>query len=90
MGFAYNQGAHMGVKAAQAANLMGVCRKRWCMADTERTCGVCKALDGKVIEMDDEFDFHTNLTYPGIKLHPPAHPHCMCACLIIEVEPPIF
>lgn len=90
LGFAYNQGAHMGVKAAQSANLMGPCRKRWCIAKSERNCEVCKALDGKIIEMDDEFNFHTNLTYPGIRLHPPAHPHCMCGVLYEEIAPPDF
>lgn len=88
--FAHNHGAHMGVKAAQAANLMGKCRKVWCIADTDRTCELCRSLDGVTIEMDEDFNFPTKLTYPGIRQQPPAHPHCMCGVLYEEVAPPMF
>ena len=89
--FAFNRGAHMGVKAAQEANLMGKCKKVWTTArDGSRVCPLCHSLDGTEVGMDDEFDFHTNLTYPGVRLCPPAHPHCRCAVMYVEVEPPVF
>lgn len=88
LAFAYNQGADMGVRAAQEAGYMGRCKKQWSTAADERVCPVCGNLDGVEIDMDDEFDFSTRLTYPGIKRQPPAHPHCRCAVLYIEVEPP--
>lgn len=90
LAFSYNQGQYLAVKQAQEQNLMGKCRKVWVTADTERTCAYCNALDGKEIEMDEDFDIQTTLKGSLIKRCPPAHPHCMCAINYIEVEPPAF
>ena len=90
MAFSYNQGQFLAVKQAQEQNLMGRCKKVWITADTERTCSYCNSLNGKEIEMDDDFDIQTNLKGSLIKRCPPAHPHCMCAINYIEVEPPVF
>lgn len=90
LAFSYNQGQYLAVKQAQEQNLMGKCRKVWVTADTERTCPYCNSLDGKEIEMDEDFDIQTNLKGSLIKRCPPAHPHCMCAINYIEVEPPAF
>ena len=90
MAFSYNQGQFLAVKQAQEQNLMGRCKKVWITADTERTCSYCNSLNGKEIEMDDDFDIQTNLKGSLIKRCPPAHPHCMCAINYIEVEPPAF
>lgn len=90
LAFSYNQGQFLAVKQAQEQNLMGKCKKVWVTADTERTCTSCNALDGKEIEMDEDFDIQTNLKGSLIKRCPPAHPHCMCAINYIEVEPPVF
>ena len=89
LAFAYNQGSYYGTKQAQAQGLIGKVVKEWSTADDERTCEVCAALDGKKIEMDDDFDFKTKLHHIGIKRVPPAHPHCRCTVKYIEVEPPI-
>ena len=88
LAFSYNQGQFLAVKQAQEQNLMGKCRKQWVTADTERTCSDCISLDGKEIEMEEDFDIQTNLKGSLIKRCPPAHPHCMCAINYIEVEPP--
>ena len=88
LAFSYNQGQFLAVKQAQEQNLMGKCKKVWVTADTERTCPYCNSLDGKEIEMDEDFDIQTNLKGSLIKRCPPAHPHCMCAINYIEVEPP--
>ena len=88
LAFSYNQGQFLAVKQAQEQNLMGRCKKVWVTADTERTCSTCNALDGKEIEMDEDFAIQTNLKGSLIKRCPPAHPHCMCAINYIEVEPP--
>lgn len=90
LAFAYNHGAHEGIKQAQAAGYMGEMVKVWCTADDERTCEYCNELEGKVIAMDEDFDFKTRLTTPGIKLTPPAHPGCRCTVLYQEVSPPIY
>lgn len=88
LAFSYNQGKYLSVKQAQEQGLMGKCKKVWVMADTERTCSICRALDGKDIDMDEDFDIQTNLTHSAVKKVPPAHPHCMCAIDYVEVERP--
>ena len=92
LSFAYNKGEHFGVEQAIRQGYMGHTKKTWCTAADERVCKVCKALEGKTIEMDEEFDFKTKLsaTNPGIKRTPPAHPSCRCTVLYVEVEPPAF
>lgn len=91
LAFAYNKGADEGVRQAQAAGYMGETVKVWCTADDERVCPICGGLEGKVIAMDDDFDFKTKLAVrnPGIKRTPPAHPSCRCAVMYKEISPPI-
>ena len=83
---AYNTGAHEATKQAQARGYMGRTVKQWCAADDERMCPYCGALDGKEVEMDEEFDGISSSW--STRLHPPAHPGCRCAVLYIEKEPP--
>lgn len=82
---AFNQGYFEGIKQAQEAGYMGKTVKIWCTADDERRCPTCKALEGKTIAMDDDFDFRTRLTAPAIRKVPPAHPGCRCGVLIKEI-----
>lgn len=88
--FAYNQGSYYGTKQAQNQRLLGKVEKVWCTADDERTCEICGGIDGKMIGLDDDFDFNTKLSDIGIKRVPPAHPHCRCTVLYREIEPPIM
>jgi len=90
LAFAYNHGAHEGIKQAQQKGYMGEVVKIWCTADDERTCEYCGSLEGKQVAMDEEFDFKTKLRTPGIKLTPPAHPSCRCTVLYEEISPSIF
>ena len=93
LAFAYNKGEHFGIKQAIDQGLMGHTKKVWCTADDERVCeSVCAKLEGKTIELDEDFDFYTKLeaTNPGIRQTPPAHPRCRCTVLYIEVEPPDY
>lgn len=90
LAYAYNKGAHEGIKQAQAAGYMGEMVKIWSTSDDERNCDYCNSLEGKELAMDEEFGFHTRLTAPGIKLTPPAHPGCRCVLLYREVSPPII
>ena len=92
LAFAYNKGEHYGVKQAIDQGLMGYTRKVWCTADDERVCEICGKLDGKDLEMDEDFDFYTKLarTNPGIKQTPPAHPSCRCTLIYEEVSPPDY
>lgn len=48
-------------------------RSRWDAALDGRTCPACRDLDGKVVQVGEEF--------PGGILHPPAHPRCRCCCV---------
>ena len=92
LAFAYNKGADDAVRQAQAAGYMGETVKEWSTALDERVCDTCRALEGKRIAMDDEFDFKTRLEYrePGIKRTPPAHPSCRCAVKYVEIAPPAY
>jgi len=47
---------------------VGITKVRWLIADDERTCKVCRALDGKVFGIDE---------VEG----PPSHPGCRCGTL---------
>lgn len=88
LAFSYNHGKYNAVLQAQEQGLMGKCIKRWNMADTDSTCEYCRSLDGKEIEMDEDFNIQTRLTAVNVKRVPPAHPHCMCEIDYIEIEPP--
>lgn len=86
LAFAYNKGADEGIRQAQAKGYMGEVVKVWSCSEDERVCPTCGALEGKIISMDEEFDFKTKLTTPGIRLTPPAHPACRCAVMYKEVK----
>lgn len=91
LAFAYNQGSYQGIKQAQQAGYMGKVVKVWCTADDERTCGICGGLEGKTIDIDDDFDFWTKLATPQnitIRRVPPAHPSCRCTVMYQEIAPP--
>lgn len=86
LAYAYNKGAHEGVKQAQEKGYMRDVVKIWCTADDERVCPICGGLEGETIGMDEEFNYRTKLTVAGIRLTPPAHPGCRCTVLYEEVE----
>lgn len=83
---AYGTGAHEATKQAQARGYMGRTVKRWCAADDERMCPYCGGMDGKEIEMDEEFDGISSSW--STRLHPPAHPGCRCVAMYVEKAPP--
>lgn len=87
--FAYNQGSYFGTKQAQEQGLLGKVEKVVCTSSDERVCEICGPMDGVRIALDDDFDFKTKLTEPGIKKTPPFHPHCRCTVMYEEIEPPI-
>lgn len=84
--FAYNWGADEGIRQAQEQNLIGVVKKYWSTSGNDGVCDICAALDGVEIDMDGEFNFNGRELFAGQKRLPPAHPHCCCAVLYIEVE----
>jgi len=84
--YAYNRGAYEAIRQAQAAGLAGPVVKVWRTAATERTCPLCRQLDGVTAALDEDFSFPTRLTLPGIRRLPPAHPNCMCQ-VEYEIDP---
>lgn len=83
---AYNGGAHEAVLQAQARGYMGRTAKVWCAAEDERMCPYCGGMDGKEIDMGEEFEGLGSSW--STRLHPPAHPGCRCGVLYVEKEPP--
>lgn len=102
---AFNQGAHEGTKQAQAAGLIGQCKKVWSTARDERVCSCCNALNNTEWGMDDDITYsytykrsgvtavrriNPNLADPDAGKRPPAHPGCRCAVKYIEIAPPKY
>ena len=87
LAFGYNKGEYLAIKQAQDRGYLGKMVKVWCTADDERVCSSCGPMDGKVIALDDEFDFDTRLDN-WTRLTPPLHPNCRCGVLYEEIEPP--
>lgn len=87
LAFGYNKGEYLAIKQAQEKGYLGRMVKVWCTADDERQCPTCGAMDGKVVALDDEFDFYTKLDN-RTRLTPPLHPNCRCGLIYEEVEPP--
>lgn len=101
---AYNRGAHEGTLQAQAAGMIGPCKKVWVTARDERVCGVCNSLNGTEWDMDAdimyEHTYKTGMTVnrrinrglddPEAGKTPPAHPRCRCVVKYVEIEPPKF
>lgn len=90
MAFAYNKGADEGMKQAQEQHLIGKVKKTWSTAADEGVCPICSALDGKEVDMGNDFDFKGESLYSGQKQTPPAHPRCRCALLYEELEQPKY
>ena len=83
----FNTGAHEATKEAQARGYLGHMVKVWSAADDERQCPYCGDMDGKEVEMDEEFPRLSSGSW-STRLHPPAHPGCRCAVLYVQKEPP--
>jgi len=58
-------------------------QKKWSAAMSDRTCAICKRLDGQIVNMDENFkDKTTGWEGPC----PPAHPRGRCSVLFILKE----
>ncbi len=84
--FAYNYGADESIRQAQAQNLLGEVKKRWCTSGDDAVCEICASLDGMELEMDVDFKIKGKALFRGQHRLPPAHPRCACAVEYIEVE----
>ena len=86
LSFAYNKGADDAVRGAMREGLLPRMQRQWCTSGDDRVCPICAALDGTIIEMDDDFPFPGRLLYEGQHETPPAHPGCGCAVCYVEAE----
>lgn len=84
--FAYNYGADESIRQAQAQNLLGEVKKRWCTSGDDAVCEICASLDGMELEMDVDFKIKGKALFRGQHRLPPAHPRCACAVEYVEVE----
>lgn len=91
MAMAYNTGADMGVRTAIANGYMDASRtvKIWSTSMAERRCPTCKALEGAIVGMEEDFNFETRGRYRFTKKYPPAHIQCQCAVMYREIRPPV-
>lgn len=91
LAYAYQRGEYEAVKMAQAQGYLGTVEKIWSTAYDDRVCGICGALDGQTIGIDDDFGFQpSKMLFAGQRLTPPAHPRCRCAVEYKETFPPVI
>lgn len=94
---AYNKGTDLAILQAQEQGQMGRVKRVWITSGDDKVCDVCRALNGKEIGMDEEFDslFGDEKGKIPLKLKrslfahtevPPAHPRCACGVLYEEAE----
>lgn len=84
---AYNTGAHEGTKQAIAAGYLPEMVKVWSTSlDEFRLCDACKALEGAIVGMDDDFVYEAKTGRRTTALKPPLHPQCMCAVQYVRAD----
>lgn len=54
-------------------------RKRWLLSRSERTCPICRALDGQIVGLFESFQSPDAGRLP----YPPAHPNCRCSVVLV-------
>ena len=80
---ASNYGALEGYKQSGVVN-----QKEWLCTEDDRLCEECSAMDGTVIDLDDNFQDEEDNDYEDVGA-PPLHPNCRCT-LIPVVDTSIF
>ena len=84
---AYNAGAHEGTKQAIEAGYLPEMVKVWSTSmDELRRCDACKALEGAIVGMDDNFVYTSKKGRQTTALRPPLHPQCMCAVQYVPAD----
>lgn len=84
---AYNAGAHEGTKQAIEAGYLPEMVKVWTTSlDEFRRCDACKALEGAIVGMDDNFVYESKTGRRTTALMPPLHPQCMCAVQYVPAD----
>lgn len=63
-------------QAIDAGILPQQSQKKWVVTPDDRLCPVCAGMTGEVVDM--------NGTFSGGVLHPPRHPRCRCAVVVVR------
>lgn len=80
---AANQGQLETWMEAQRQGVLGnEYRKKWVLTPDELLCPECEAMDGEVVEFDQEFDNHQGET----AMVPPLHPNCRCSMVLVKAD----
>lgn len=83
---AYNEGTDAFIRDAMERDEMPEMKKVWSTAkNSENVCEACKALEGKIIGMDEDFEAKSGRK-TITKSVPPLHPRCKCAVKYVEVR----
>lgn len=84
---AYSAGAHEGTKQAMEAGYLPRMVKVWSTSmDELRRCDSCKALEGAIVGMDEDFVYTSPKGRRTTALFPPLHPQCMCAVEYVPAD----
>lgn len=84
---AYNAGAHEATKQAMEAGYLPEMVKVWSTSmDEFRRCDACKALEGAIVGMDEDFVYADKKGRRTTALKPPLHPQCMCAVQYVPAD----
>lgn len=84
---AYSAGAHEATKQAIETGYLPQMVKVWSTSlDEFRRCDACRALEGKIVDMDDDFVYTDKKGRQTTALRPPLHPQCMCALEYVPAD----
>lgn len=82
---AYHQGNDEAVRECISAGTLPKMEKVVSTSLDGKVCPACRALEGAVVSMDDEFELKSGRRVLRFAL-PPFHPNCGCAVKYVEVE----
>lgn len=84
---AYSAGAHEGTKQAIEAGYLPQMVKVWSTSlDEFRMCDACRALEGTIVGMDEDFVYESKTGRRTTALRPPLHVQCMCAVQYVPAD----
>ena len=84
---AYSAGAHEATKQAMETGYLPEMVKVWSTSlDEFRRCDACKALEGAIIGMDEDFVYTDKKGRRTTALRPPLHPMCLCAVEYVPAD----
>lgn len=87
MAEAYSAGAHEATKQAIETGYLPEMVKVWSTSlDEFRRCDACRALEGAIVGMDEDFVYADKKGRRTTALRPPLHVQCMCAVEYVPAD----